>query len=89
VRHNGDHRTTCCPALRHDRLRANFQFNAKASGKSYEELRKARAEANPAGRFAAIEESAMPAPIVQRAGGLHYRARNLLLDGGAYRDVLT
>jgi len=35
----------------------------KASGKSYEELRKARAEANPAAASAASRNSAMPAPI--------------------------
>src|SRR5438094_9084525 len=38
-----------------DRLRSNFQFNATASGKSYEELRQARAEPNPAGRFGSLE----------------------------------
>src|SRR5437870_12254078 len=34
-----------------DRLRSNFEHNAKKLGKTYEELRTARAAANPSGRF--------------------------------------
>src|SRR5678816_1844646 len=39
-----------------DRLRSNFEFNAKKLGKTAAELAKTRADANPAGRFGSIEE---------------------------------
>jgi len=68
-----------------DRLRSNFQFNAKASGKSYEELRKARAEANPAGRFGSIEEFGDACAYLCSAQAGYITGQNLLLDGGAYR----
>src|SRR5712691_514188 len=67
-----------------DRLRSNFQFNAKASGKSYEELRKARAEANPAGRFGSIEEFGDACAYLCSAQAGYITGQNLLLDGGAY-----
>src|SRR6266403_1552707 len=67
-----------------DRLRSNFQFNAKASGKSYEELRKARAEANPAGRFGSIEEFGDACAYLCSAQAGYITGQNLLMDGGAY-----
>src|SRR6267378_1583345 len=67
-----------------DRLRSNFQFNAKASGKGYEELRKARAEANPAGRFGSIEEFGDACAYLCSAQAGYITGQNLLLDGGAY-----
>src|SRR5467141_3022074 len=67
-----------------DRLRSNFQFNAKASGKSYEELRKARAEANPSGRFGRIEEFGDACAYLCSAQAGYITGQNLLLDGGAY-----
>ncbi len=67
-----------------DRLRSNFQFNAKASGKSYEELRKARADANPAGRFGSIEEFGDACAYLCSAQAGYITGQNLLMDGGAY-----
>src|SRR2546429_87879 len=67
-----------------DRLRSNFQINAKASGKSYEELRKARVEANPAGRFGNIEEFGDACAYLCSAQAGYITGQNLLLDGGAY-----
>ena len=67
-----------------DRLRSNFQFNAKASGKSYEELRKARAEANPAGRFGSIEEFGDACAYLCSAQAGYITGQTLLMDGGAY-----
>jgi 3-oxoacyl-[acyl-carrier protein] reductase len=67
-----------------DRLRSNFQFNAKASGKGYEELRKARAEANPSGRFGTIEEFGDACAYLCSAQAGYITGQNLLMDGGAY-----
>jgi 3-oxoacyl-[acyl-carrier protein] reductase len=67
-----------------DRLRANFEFNAKASGKTYEEMRRARAEANPSGRFGTIEEFGDACAYLCSAQAGYITGQNLLLDGGAY-----
>ena len=67
-----------------DRLRGNFEFNAKASGKSVEDLRKARAEANPAGRFGTVEEFGDACAFLCSAQAGYITGQNLLLDGGAY-----
>jgi 3-oxoacyl-[acyl-carrier protein] reductase len=67
-----------------DRLRANFEFNAKAQGKTYEELRRLRAEANPAGRFGTIEEFGDACVYLCSAQAGFITGQNLLLDGGAY-----
>jgi 3-oxoacyl-[acyl-carrier protein] reductase len=67
-----------------DRLRGNFEFNAKASGKTVEELRKARAESNPAGRFGTIEEFGDACAFLCSAQAGFITGQNLLMDGGAY-----
>jgi 3-oxoacyl-[acyl-carrier protein] reductase len=67
-----------------DRLRANMEFNAKSSGKTVEELRKARAEANPAGRFGTIEEFGDACAFLCSAQAGYITGQNLLLDGGSY-----
>ncbi len=67
-----------------DRLRSNFQFNAKATGKSYDELRKARADANPAGRFGTAEEFGDACAFLCSAQAGFITGQNLLIDGGAY-----
>ena len=67
-----------------DRLRANFEFNAKAQGKTYEELRRLRAEANPAGRFGTIEEFGDACAYLCSAQAGFITGQNLLLDGGHY-----
>jgi 3-oxoacyl-[acyl-carrier protein] reductase len=67
-----------------DRLRSNLAFNAKASGKSVEELRRARAEANPAGRFGTIEEFGDACAFLCSAQAGYITGQNLLLDGGAF-----
>jgi 3-oxoacyl-[acyl-carrier protein] reductase len=71
-----------------DRLRANLEFNAKASGKTVEELRKARAEANPAGRFGTIEEFGDACAFLCSAQAGYITGQNLLLDGGLYPGTL-
>lgn len=67
-----------------DRLRSNFEFNAKREGKTYEELRRARAEANPSGRFGSIEEFGDACAYLCSAQAGYITAQNLLIDGGAY-----
>jgi 3-oxoacyl-[acyl-carrier protein] reductase len=67
-----------------DRLRGNIEFNAKNSGKSIEEVRKARADANPAGRFGTIEEFGDACAFLCSAQAGYITGQNLLLDGGAY-----
>jgi 3-oxoacyl-[acyl-carrier protein] reductase len=67
-----------------DRLRSNMEFNAKATGKSVEDLRKARAEANPSGRFGSIEEFGDACAFLCSAQAGYITGQNLLLDGGSY-----
>src|SRR5712692_4597167 len=67
-----------------DRLRANLEFNAKAAGKSVDELRKARTDANPAGRFGTIEEFGDACAYLCSAQAGYITGQNLLLDGGSY-----
>ena len=67
-----------------DRLRGNFKFNAQKTGKTVEELARARAEANPAGRFGTIEEFGDACAYLCSAQAGFITGQNLLLDGGAY-----
>jgi 3-oxoacyl-[acyl-carrier protein] reductase len=67
-----------------DRLRSNLEFNSKASGKPVDELRRARTEANPAGRFGTIEEFGDACAFLCSAQAGYITGQNLLLDGGAY-----
>ena len=67
-----------------DRLRGNLEFNARSSGKTVDELRKARAEANPAGRFGSIEEFGDACAFLCSAQAGYITGQNLLLDGGLY-----
>jgi 3-oxoacyl-[acyl-carrier protein] reductase len=71
-----------------DRLRANMEFNAKSSGKTVDELRKARTEANPAGRFGTIEEFGDACAFLCSAQAGYITGQNLLLDGGLYPGTL-
>ena len=71
-----------------ERLRSNFEFNARRAGKSYEELRRARMEANPAGRFGTVEEFGDACAFLCSAQAGFITGQNLLLDGGAYPGTL-
>jgi 3-oxoacyl-[acyl-carrier protein] reductase len=84
VRHNVTINSLLPGPFETDRLRANLEFNAKASGKSVEELRKVRTEANPAGRFGTIEEFGAACAYLCSAHAGFVTGQNLLLDGGAY-----
>jgi len=84
VRHNVTINNLLPGPFETDRLRANLEFNAKAAGKSVEELRKARAEANPAGRFGTVEEFGDACAYLCSAQAGYITGQNLLLDGGSY-----
>jgi len=71
-----------------DRLRSNFAFNAKKSGKTVEELTKARADGNPARRFGTIEEFGAACAFLCSAHAGYITGQNLLMDGGAYPGTL-
>jgi 3-oxoacyl-[acyl-carrier protein] reductase len=67
-----------------DRLWSNFEFNAKRTGKSADELARARMEANPAKRFGTAEEFGDACAYLCSAQAGFITGQNLLLDGGAY-----
>jgi 3-oxoacyl-[acyl-carrier protein] reductase len=67
-----------------NRLRSNFEFLSKKSGKSVEELARARMDANPAKRFGTIEEFGDACAYLCSAQAGFITGQNLLLDGGAY-----
>jgi 3-oxoacyl-[acyl-carrier protein] reductase len=67
-----------------DRLTQNLKDNARFQGVSYEELAKARADANPAGRFGTIEEFGDCCAYLCSAQAGYITGQNFLLDGGAY-----
>src|SRR6266852_6905421 len=84
VRHNVTINNLLPGPFETDRLRANLEFNAKAAGKSVDELRKARTDANPAGRFGTIEEFGDACAYLCSAQAGYITGQNLLLDGGSY-----
>jgi 3-oxoacyl-[acyl-carrier protein] reductase len=84
VRHNVTINSLLPGPFETDRLRSNLAFNAKNAGKTVEELRKARSEANPAGRFGTIEEFGDACAYLCSAQAGYITGLNLLLDGGSY-----
>ncbi|MEM8589524.1 MAG: SDR family oxidoreductase [Pseudomonadota bacterium] len=67
-----------------DRLATTFEAAAKTSGKSVEEVRQARQQANPMRRFGEPGEfGATCAFLCSRQAG-YINGQNLLLDGGLY-----
>ena len=84
VRHNVTINSLLPGPFDTDRLRSNFEFNAKSSGKTVEELRKVRADANPAGRFGTIEEFGDACAFLCSRQAGYITGQNLLLDGGHY-----
>ncbi len=84
VRHNVTINSLLPGPFETDRLRSNLVFNAKAAGKTVEELRKIRSEANPAGRFGTVEEFGDACAYLCSAQAGYITGQNLLLDGGSY-----
>jgi 3-oxoacyl-[acyl-carrier protein] reductase len=67
-----------------DRLRSNVEFNAGKSGKSIEEVKRAREQAIPAGRFGTAEEFGDYCAYLCSAQASYITGQNLLIDGGNY-----
>jgi 3-oxoacyl-[acyl-carrier protein] reductase len=67
-----------------DRLRSNLEFNAKKQGKPAEELKRAREEGIPAGRFGTAEEFGDYCAYLCSAQAGYVTGQNLLIDGGNY-----
>ena len=84
VRHNVTINNLLPGPFETDRLRSNLEFHSKATGKTPDELRKIRTEANPAGRFGTIEEFGDACAYLCSAQAGFITGQNLLLDGGAY-----
>jgi 3-oxoacyl-[acyl-carrier protein] reductase len=84
VRHNVTINNLLPGPFETDRLRANLEFNAKKLGKTAAELRKARTDANPAGRFGTIEEFGDACAYLCGAQAGFITGQNLLMDGGLY-----
>lgn len=67
-----------------DRLTSNFEATAKSAGKSVDEVRRSRQQANPMRRFGdPAEFGATCAFLCSRQAG-YINGQNLLLDGGLY-----
>lgn len=71
-----------------DRLRSNIAATSKASGKSIEEVAKARADSNPAGRFGDPYEFGEACAFLCGAHAGYITGQNLLIDGGAFPGTL-
>ncbi|HKU47249.1 MAG TPA: SDR family oxidoreductase [Burkholderiales bacterium] len=84
VRHNVTINNLLPGPFETDRLRSNLVFNAKKLGKTPEEIRKARTDANPAGRFGTIEEFGDACAFLCSAQAGFITGQNLLMDGGLY-----
>jgi 3-oxoacyl-[acyl-carrier protein] reductase len=67
-----------------DRLRTNLEFNAQKQGKSADELKRAREEGIPAGRFGTSEEFGDYCAYLCSAQASYITGQNLLIDGGNY-----
>jgi 3-oxoacyl-[acyl-carrier protein] reductase len=67
-----------------DRLRSNLEFNAKKQGKGVEDLKRAREEGIPAGRFGTAEEFGDYCAYLCSAQAGYVTGQNLLIDGGNY-----
>jgi 3-oxoacyl-[acyl-carrier protein] reductase len=84
VRHNVTINNLLPGPFETDRLRANLVFNSKKTGKTVDEVRRLRTEANPAGRFGTIEEFGDACAFLCSAQAGFITGQNLLMDGGLY-----
>jgi 3-oxoacyl-[acyl-carrier protein] reductase len=67
-----------------DRLRSNVEFNAKKQGQAIEEVKRAREDGIPAGRFGTAEEFGDYCAYLCSAQASYITGQNLLIDGGNY-----
>jgi len=67
-----------------DRLRAGFKFNAEQQGRTVEEVARAAADRNPAGRVGTPEEFGATCAFLCSVHVGFMTGQQVLLDGGAY-----
>ncbi len=67
-----------------DRLRSPMEAEAKASGRSFDEVYRGHAEATPACRFGTPAEFGGACAYLCSAQAGYITGQNLLMDGGAY-----
>jgi NAD(P)-dependent dehydrogenase (short-subunit alcohol dehydrogenase family) len=67
-----------------DRLRSPMEAEAKASGRSFDEVYRGHAEATPACRFGTPAEFGDACAYLCSAQAGYITGQNLLMDGGAY-----
>ncbi len=84
VRHNVTINNLLPGSFDTDRLRTNMKIIAEKAGISVEEASKARAEANPAGRFGQPDEFGHACAFLCSAHAGYITGQNLLIDGGNY-----
>jgi 3-oxoacyl-[acyl-carrier protein] reductase len=84
VRHNVTINNLLPGAFETDRLRANFEFNAKQRNSTPEAMRQARLAAQPAGRFGDPAEFGELCAYLCGAQAGFITGQNFLIDGGAY-----
>jgi len=84
VRHNVTINNLLPGAFETDRLRANFEFNARQKGSSPEAMRQARLAAQPAGRFGDPAEFGELCAYLCGVQAGFITGQNVLIDGGAF-----
>ncbi|MFM9972155.1 MAG: SDR family oxidoreductase [Burkholderiales bacterium] len=67
-----------------DRIRSNFEFNAKARSMTLEEIRTERLSQLPSKRFGAVKEFGDYCAFICSAQAGYIAGQNLLIDGGSY-----
>lgn len=88
VRHNVTINSLLPGPFETDRLTATFAGAARANGRTVEQERALRQQANPAGRFGDPAEFGAACAFLCSAGAGFITGQNLLLDGGAYPGTL-
>jgi 3-oxoacyl-[acyl-carrier protein] reductase len=71
-----------------DRLAQTLQASAKAQGKDLSEIREARRQANPAGRFGDPAEFGAACAFLCSSQAGYITGQNIVIDGGAYPGTL-
>ncbi|MCC6610774.1 MAG: SDR family oxidoreductase [Burkholderiales bacterium] len=84
VRHNVTINNLLPGAFDTDRLRANFEYNARLRNSTPEAMRHARLAAQPAGRFGDPSEFGELCAYLCSAQAGFITGQNFLIDGGAY-----
>jgi len=84
VRHNVTINNLLPGQFATDRLRSGLTARAKASGKSFDEVRDAAIRATPAGRFGEPREFGEICAFLCSVHAAYIAGQNVLVDGGSY-----